>query len=91
MNYDCIFLDRDGTINPDETGYVKSLDDYSFYDFTILALKQIAKENNRFCIMTNQSGVSRGFIKEDDSTLFFFTVWYLKNLKIKFFFFSTKL
>ena len=28
MNYDCIFLDRDGTINPDETGYIKSLDDY---------------------------------------------------------------
>ena len=66
MNYDCIFLDRDGTINPDETGYINSLDDYSFYDFTLSALKRIAKANNRFCIMTNQSGVSRGLINEDD-------------------------
>ena len=63
--YDCIFLDRDGTINPDP-GYISSIQNFNFFDFTIPALKQIAKLGNRFCIVTNQSGVSRGLIKQSD-------------------------
>ena len=35
--YDTIFLDRDGTLNPDP-GYISSLKDFEFYDFTIDAL-----------------------------------------------------
>ena len=34
--YDTIFLDRDGTINFDP-GYINSLDDFKFYDFTFEA------------------------------------------------------
>ena len=60
--YDCIFLDRDGTLNPDP-GYISSLNDFSFYDFTIPALKEMSKAGNRFCIVTNQSGVTRGLIE----------------------------
>ena len=41
-NYDCIFLDRDGTINPDP-GYISSIDDFEFFDFTLFALRKIAK------------------------------------------------
>jgi len=63
--YNCIFLDRDGTLNPDP-GYINSINDYSFYDFTISALSKIAKLGNRFCIVTNQSGISRGLIKPGD-------------------------
>ena len=59
--YDCIFLDRDGTLNPDP-GYINNILDYNFYDFTLPALKIMSKNNNRFCIVTNQSGVSRGLI-----------------------------
>ena len=59
--YDCIFLDRDGTLNPDP-GYINNISDYHFYDFTIPALKMMSKNNNRFCIVTNQSGVARGLI-----------------------------
>ena len=59
--YDCIFLDRDGTLNPDP-GYISSLKDFAFYDFTIPALKMMSKKNNQFCIVTNQSGVGRGLI-----------------------------
>ena len=59
--YDCIFLDRDGTLNPDP-GYINNVSDYNFYDFTLPALKMMSKDNNRFCIITNQSGVARGLI-----------------------------
>ena len=62
--YDCIFLDRDGTLNPDP-GYISSLNDFIFFDFTLSALKQLAKAGNRFCIITNQSGISRGLIQQD--------------------------
>ncbi len=62
--YDCIFLDRDGTINPDP-GYISSIENFKFFDYTIPALKNIANLGNRFCIVTNQSGVSRGLIRQD--------------------------
>ena len=63
--YNCIFLDRDGTLNPD-SGYISSINKFSFYDFTISSLKKIAHIGNRFCIVTNQSGVSRGLIQMQD-------------------------
>ena len=59
--FDCIFLDRDGTLNPDP-GYINNILDYNFYDFTLPALKMMSKNYNRFCIVTNQSGVARGLI-----------------------------
>ena len=63
--YNTIFLDRDGTLNPDP-GYISSLDQFEFYDFTIPALQRLAHSGNRFIIVTNQSGVSRGLIDQDD-------------------------
>ena len=63
--YDCIFLDRDGTLNPDP-GYISNISDFKFYSFTIPALKIMSKTNNKFCIITNQSGVSRGLISIDN-------------------------
>ena len=60
--FDCIFLDRDGTLNPDP-GYINNILDYNFYDFTLPALKMMTKNYNRFCIVTNQSGVTRGLIR----------------------------
>jgi D,D-heptose 1,7-bisphosphate phosphatase len=63
--YDTIFLDRDGTLNPDP-GYIRSLDQFTFFDFTLPALELLAEQGNRFCIVTNQSGVGRGLIHERD-------------------------
>ena len=63
--YDCIFLDRDGTINFDP-GYISTIEDFRFFDFTIPALKKLARLGNIFCIITNQSGVSRGLIKKEN-------------------------
>ena len=63
--YDTIFLDRDGTLNPDP-GYISSLNDFKFYDFTIDALKRMNVYASRFCIITNQSGLARGKIELDE-------------------------
>ena len=63
--YDCIFLDRDGTINFDP-GYISTIKDFRLYDFTIPALKKLTRLGNKFCIITNQSGVSRGLIKKEN-------------------------
>ena len=63
--YNTIFLDRDGTINPDP-GYIASLDHFKFYDFTFSALQSLSNKGYQFCIVTNQSGVSRGLIKKNE-------------------------
>ena len=63
--YNCIFLDRDGTLNPDP-GYISSISSFSFYEFTLKALSRIANKGNVFCIITNQSGVGRGLIEIED-------------------------
>ena len=63
--YDCIFFDRDATINHDP-GYISKLKDFIFFEFTISALNLLASITNKFIIITNQSGVSRGRIKEND-------------------------
>ena len=62
--YECIFLDRDGTINFDP-GYISSVRDLKFYDYTFKALKLLKLLTKSFIIITNQSGVSRGIIKEE--------------------------
>jgi len=62
--YNCIFLDRDGTLNPDP-GYISSIEQFKFFDFTLDALKKMAEAGNRFCIVTNQSGIARGMIQKE--------------------------
>ncbi len=65
LPYEMIFLDRDGTLNPDP-GYIARLDDFRFYDFTLSALQILARQGYRFCIVTNQSGIARDLINPDD-------------------------
>tara|TARA_B100000614_G_scaffold91807_1_gene83003 strand:- start:2173 stop:2715 length:543 start_codon:yes stop_codon:yes gene_type:complete len=66
--YDTIFLDRDGTINFDP-GYINSLEDFKFYDFTFEALNNLKSFSDRFCIITNQSGVSRGIVDPENLSI----------------------
>ncbi len=63
--YDTIFIDRDGTINFDP-GFVQNVDQFKFYNFTIPALRILSEHGNRFCVVTNQSGVARGLIDIND-------------------------
>jgi len=61
-----VFLDRDGTINPDEKGYIKSTDDFVLYSFSAEAIKILNQLNYKVFIITNQSGIARGIFTFDD-------------------------
>ncbi len=59
-----IFLDRDGTLNPDP-GYISSIKQFKFYPDTLTSLSTLAKLGFKFAIVTNQSGVARGLINKE--------------------------
>ena len=65
IKYDCIFFDRDGTINYDP-GYISKLKYFKFFEFAIEAMTLLANISDKFIMVTNQSGVSRGLIDEAD-------------------------
>lgn len=56
-----IFFDRDGTIN-DDVGYLNNLEEISISENTLEALKRISKLDYLNIIVTNQSGVERGYL-----------------------------
>ncbi len=60
-----IFLDRDGTIN-EEVNYLKRPEDIKIIPNAIKALRLFKSLGFLNIIITNQSGVARGFISEDD-------------------------
>lgn len=57
-----IFLDRDGTISPDEFGYINNPDHYHLYPQTIQALKILQDLGYLLLVLTNQSGIARGYV-----------------------------
>ena len=59
-----VFLDRDGTIIEDN-GYISDPLNIEFYPFSFEAL-QILQEHFLLFIITNQSGVSKGLITENE-------------------------
>ncbi|WP_413700354.1 D-glycero-beta-D-manno-heptose 1,7-bisphosphate 7-phosphatase [Psychromonas sp. KJ10-10] len=59
-----IFLDRDGVINVDN-GYVSVVDDFEFIDGVIEALQELKKQNYLLVVITNQSGIARGYFSEE--------------------------
>ncbi|MEO6694089.1 MAG: HAD family hydrolase [Ignavibacteria bacterium] len=60
-----IFLDRDGTINQ-EINYLTKKEDIVFYPNTIKALQIFKNSGFLNIIITNQSGIARGFLTEND-------------------------
>lgn len=65
MNYKIAFLDRDGTINKDKN-YIYKIDDFEFLPGVISGLKKLQQNGFLPVIVTNQSGVARGYYKEED-------------------------
>ncbi len=55
-----VFLDRDGTINR-EVNYLSSINDFKFLPRTIDALKLLSSTGYKIIIITNQSGIARGY------------------------------
>ncbi len=56
-----IFLDRDGTLNPDP-GYISSPDDFNIFSGVAEALSRLQNAGFLLILITNQSGISRGLI-----------------------------
>ena len=59
-----IFLDRDGTLNVDH-GYVHQIDDFQFIDGSIEALQELKSMGYLLVLVTNQSGIARGYFSEE--------------------------
>jgi D-glycero-D-manno-heptose 1,7-bisphosphate phosphatase len=60
-----IFLDRDGTLMVD-TGYVASPAEVKLYPGTVEALAALKARGFKTVIVTNQSGIARGYFTETD-------------------------
>ena len=58
-----VFLDRDGTIN-EEVGYLDSLDKLRMIPEAFDAIRQINQSGMKAVVITNQSGVARGYFDE---------------------------
>jgi len=55
-----VFLDRDGTLNADSRDYIKKLDEFYLFPFTIEALKILSHCGFRLVIITNQACIAKG-------------------------------
>ena len=58
-----IFLDRDGVLNVDN-GYVAKVDDFEFIEGVIEACKALKEKGYLLVVITNQSGIARGYFSE---------------------------
>ena len=65
MNKKVVFIDRDGVINK-EVGYLHKIRDFEFIDGVFDACLHFQKLGYSLIIITNQSGIARGYYNEDD-------------------------
>lgn len=59
-----VFLDRDGTI-AEEVGYLNHLSRFHIFPFAAAAIRRLNHAGLPVVIVTNQSGVARGFFPEE--------------------------
>lgn len=73
-----VFLDRDGTINV-ERHYLHRVEDFEFLPGAVQGLRRLQDIGYLLVIVTNQSGIARGYYTEEDfKTL---NEWMLARLK----------
>lgn len=70
-----LFLDRDGIINVDH-GYVSRVEEFEFTEDIFALLKLFQKKEYLFFIVTNQSGIGRGYYTQESYRTL--TEWMLK-------------
>ena len=73
-----IFLDRDGVINID-SGYVYKKEDFHFVENVLDDLKMLYDLGFQIIIVTNQSGIARGYYNVKDYKKL--TKYYLKEMR----------
>lgn len=68
INHDwTLFLDRDGVINVEKNeDYIRKWEEFEFYPESLMALPLLANNFPRIIITTNQKGVGKGLMSEDD-------------------------
>jgi len=71
-----VFLDRDGIINKD-IGYLHKIKDFIFLEWVFASCRHFQKYGYKIVIITNQSGIARGYYSEND--LINLNKWMLKK------------
>ncbi len=68
MIYKIAFLDRDGVINKSniQNGYICKIEHFKFIPGSIKTIKYLKSLNYKVVIVSNQSGVARGYFKIRD-------------------------
>lgn len=69
MSNKAIFFDRDDTLIKDK-GYMYKVEDLDFFPDTFNVLKELQAKGYLLFIVTNQSGIGRGYFKESDMHAF---------------------
>jgi len=64
-----VFVDRDGTLNYDN-GYTHKVSDLKIYDDIIPILKDYYDRGYVIIVITNQSGINRGYYGKEDMEAF---------------------
>jgi D-glycero-D-manno-heptose 1,7-bisphosphate phosphatase len=64
MTVPVVFLDRDGTVNVDH-GFVHRIEDWEFLDAVPQAIRSLRDAGFAIALVTNQSGVGRGYYALD--------------------------
>lgn len=75
-----IFLDRDGTLNV-EKHYLYKIEDFEWLPGVMEALRLLQDAGYLLIVVTNQSGIGRGYYTEEDYLKL--EKWMVETLKIK--------
>ena len=59
-----VILDRDGVINEDSDAYIKSPEEWIPIPGSLAAIELLTLKGYRIVVLTNQSGIARGFFDE---------------------------
>lgn len=73
-----LFLDRDGVVNV-EKNYLHKIEDFELMDGIIDVCHSYQEQDYLIIIVTNQSGISRGYYTEDDFARL--SVWMINYFK----------
>ncbi len=64
MTNKAVFLDRDGTMAPD-VHYCRRPEDFELFPYTAKAVGLLNERGLKVIVITNQSGIARGYFTED--------------------------